>query len=300
MPFHDNSVRQGASPGPAGAHGATLASLAWPLAAGLLLIVAGLVAYRDAALDQALFLPVNALGPSAPRLWSCLSVAGLGLSTWIFLTAFAQARPGRVAELLWIIVVGGIVIHFLKHGFAAPRPLVALGADVVNVIGEPLRTQSMPSGHSAMAGAILGLMLAGSRRRFAPAMAALAGLGWLALALGIALSRLAVGAHWPADALVGFGLGVAFAGLARHAWPVGAMTRLLERPTGRWLMAAGMLMCALAITATPALAMLGIANPKLEHQFATGYPLAEPLQWALGLVALAGAWRWGRAASARA
>jgi membrane-associated phospholipid phosphatase len=297
MPFPDNSVRRGASPGLPGAGDATLAGLAWPLAAGVLLIVAGLLAYRDPALNQALFLPVNVLGPAAPRLWSCLSVAGLGLSTWIFLTAFAQQQPGRVAQLLWIIVVGGIVIHFIKHGLAAPRPLVALGASAVHVVGEPLRTQSMPSGHSAMAGALLGLMLAESRRRLAPVIALAAGLGWLALALGIALSRLAVGAHWPADALVGSGLGVAFAGIAPRAWPVGAMTRLLARPAGQWLMAAGQLLCALAITATPVLALLGLEDAKLGHQFATGYPLAEPLQWALGLVALAGAWRWARAAS---
>jgi membrane-associated phospholipid phosphatase len=301
MPFPDNSVRQGASPGLPGTERAARPGLAWPLSAGALLILAGVIAWRDPALNRALFLAVNACGPAAPTLWSCLSVAGLGLSTWIFLTAFAQARPERVARLLWIIIVGGIVIHFIKHGMASPRPLVVLGEGAVNVIGEPLRTQSMPSGHSAMAGAMLGLMLAEGRRVLAPRAALLAGIGWLMLALGIALSRLAVSAHWPADALVGFGLGVAFAGLAPRAWPVGPMTRLLARPLGQRLMAAGLLACAFAIAATPqVLAALGLAHSKLERQFATGYPLAEPLQWALGLVALAGAVRWWRAAAAQA
>jgi hypothetical protein len=66
-------------------------------------------------------------------------------------------------------------------------------------------------------------------------------------------------------------------------------------------MAVGMLACALAIAATPqVLAALGLAHSKIEHQFATGYPLAEPLQWVLGLIAIVGAVRWWRAAPARA
>jgi undecaprenyl-diphosphatase len=271
---------------------------------GAVLIVAGLLLWRDAALNRSLFLAVNSLGPDAPTLWSCLSVAGLGLAAWIYLTAFSEDRPERVARLLWILVVGGIVIHFIKRRFSSPRPLAGLGEAGMSVIGEALRTNSMPSGHSAMAFAMLALVLAGTRPR-ERGDARLTGLvvavaiGWTALALGIALSRLAVGAHWPADALFGGGLGLLFGGLSAHAWPVGALTRLLARPAGQRAMAVGLFVCALSIAATPTVfAALGLAGSKLEHQFASGYPLAEPLQWALALVALAGAVRWWRAAAA--
>jgi membrane-associated phospholipid phosphatase len=265
------------------------------------LIVAGLLVWRDQPLNESLFHAVNDLGPAAPALWSALSVAGLALSAWIYLAAFAQARPERVARLLWVCVVGGIIINQVKHRLPNPRPLTTLGPDHLHVIGEGLRMGSMPSGHSAMAFAVLALMLAElgeprpsplSRDR---AIATLA--GWTALALGVALSRLAVGAHWPGDALFGAGLGLLFGGLSTRAWPVAAMTRLLARPPGQRLVAAGLAVSALCIAATPAVfAALGMAGSGLEKTLSTGYPLAEPLQWLLAVLAGIGAVRWWRAA----
>jgi undecaprenyl-diphosphatase len=306
MPSADAPVRNTPSRHPSEPSPPAASRPWWPLLAGAVLIAAGLALWRDAALNESLFHAVNDLGAAAPAAWSCLSVAGLGLAAWIYLTAFAEQRPRRVARLLWIIVVGGIVIHFIKHGFGTPRPLLALGEARVNVIGEALRTQSMPSGHSAMAGAMLGLMLtdrpglsrAEGRGRGDGLVALAAPIGWALLAVGIALSRLAVGAHWPADALFGAGLGLLFAGLAPHAWPVGAMTRLLSRPLGKRLAALGLAVSALSIAATPSvLAALGLANSTLEKRLATGYPLAEPLQWLLTLIAAVGAVRWWRAAA---
>jgi undecaprenyl-diphosphatase len=275
---------------------------AWTILAGVVAIVAGLAIARDAALDETLFHAVNDLGPAAPAAWSCLSVAGLGLAAWIYVTAFAPSQPARVAQFFWILVVGGLVASFIKHRLRSPRPLLVLGDAHVHVIGDALRIQSMPSGHSAMAFALLALFIAERRRLderaavggwiVSPAGLALVGL----FALGIALSRLAVGAHWPADALVGGGLGLVFGGLAPHAWPVAALTRFLGRPSGQRTWAAGLVVCAVSIGATPTLLQaLGLAGTKFAHQVATGYPLAEPLQAVLALVALAGAWRWWRA-----
>ena len=272
------------------------------LAAGIAAIVTGLWLRSNAAADAALFHAVNGLGPSAPTLWSALSVAGLALSAWIYLTAFAEDVPERVAQLLWGIVLGGLTASWIKHHLPSPRPYLALGAEHLNVIGAPLSAGSMPSGHSAMAFAMLAV-LAAEQRRFdersavdgflasalGPALVAL-------LALGIALSRLAVGAHWPADALVGGGLGLVFGGLAPHAWPVGAMTRLLSRPLGQRLMAAGLLVARSASPPRPRLLdATGLVDQKWARNLLRGYPLAAPLQILLALVALAGAARWGRA-----
>ena len=272
------------------------------LVAGLLAIAAGLALHANRALDESLFHAVNGLGPAAPALWSALSVAGLALSAWIYLTAFAQDVPERIAQLLWGIVLGGLTASWIKHHLPSPRPFLALGAEHLNVIGTPLSAGSMPSGHSAMAFAMLAVLIA-ERRRFAERSAVdgvlTSGLGLALVALlafGIALSRLAVGAHWPADALVGGGLGLVFGGLAPHAWPVGAMTRLLSRPLGQRLMAAGLLACAFCIAATPALLdATGLAEKKWARNLLPGYPLAAPLQIALALVALAGVVRWWRA-----
>ena len=272
------------------------------LGAGLVAVAAGLALHGRPALNESLFHAVNGLGAAAPALWSALSVAGLALSAWIYLTAFAQDVPERAAQLLWGIVLGGLTASWIKHHLPSPRPFLALGADHLAVIGTPLSAGSMPSGHSAMAFAMLAVLIA-ERRRFGERSAVdgvlTSGLGLALvtlLAFGIALSRLAVGAHWPADTLVGGGLGLVFGGLAPHAWPVGAMTRLLSAPLGRRLMAAGLLLSALCIAATPALLdATGLVEKKWARNLLTGYPLAAPLQIVLALVALVGAVRWWQA-----
>jgi len=275
------------------------------LAAGVLAIAAGLWLHSNAACNEALFHAVNRFGPDAPALWSALSVAGLALSAFIYLTAFADEVPERVAQLLWGIVLGGLTASWIKHHLPSPRPFLALGAGHLDVVGTPLSAGSMPSGHSAMAFAMLAVLVA-ERRRFAERSAVdgvlTSNVGLLLVALlafGIALSRLAVGAHWPADALFGGGLGLFFGALAPHAWPVGALTRLLRRPSGRRLMAAGLAISAGCMGATPhVVAALGLASTTFARRVDSGYPLAEPLQLLLSLVALAGAWRWWRAARA--
>jgi undecaprenyl-diphosphatase len=308
-------MRPGDAPGspPDGERrGTGLASLArdWRVIAGLVLVVAGFSLLHAPAANTAMFLAVNDLGPGEPRLWSDLSVAGLGLSAWIYLAFDAQARADRVARLLWILVVGGLVIHWVKHGFATPRPLAVLGPAGMHVIGEELKTHSMPSGHSAMAFAMLGLM-AGEVARDSGARAGAAGatvagraglalVGWTVLAVGIAASRMAVGAHWPADVLAGSGLGLAFAAFSERAWPVAAIARFVDRPSGRRAMALGMIASAGAIAGTPrVLAWIGYTGTRLAHQLDTGYPLAEPVQWVLGVIALVGAVRWWMTASRR-
>jgi membrane-associated phospholipid phosphatase len=276
------------------------------LLAGVVAIAVGIWLHADTALNESLFHAVNGLGAAAPALWSGLSVAGLALSAWIYLTAFAEEVPERAAQLLWIVVVGGLTASFIKHHMPSPRPYLALGAGHLGVIGVPLSAGSMPSGHSAMAFAMLAVLVAEKRRLDERAavgglLATPAGLLLAALfAVGIALSRLAVGAHWPADACVGGGLGLVFGSLAPHAWPVAALTRLLARPLGQRLMAAGLLVSALCIAATPALLQsMGLAEKKWARQLETGYPLAAPLQIVLALLALAGALRWWRAGRRR-
>jgi membrane-associated phospholipid phosphatase len=272
------------------------------LVTGLVATAAGLALHANAALNESLFHAVNAFGPDAPATWSMLSVAGLALSAWIYLTAFADDVPERAAQLLWGIVLGGLTASWIKHHLPSPRPYLALGAEHLNVVGAPLSAGSMPSGHSAMAFAMLAVLIA-ERRRFGERSAVgglvTSGLGLALVALlafGIALSRLAVGAHWPADTLVGGGLGLVFGSLAPHAWPVGAMTRLLSRPLGQRLMAAGFVACALCIAATPGLlAATGLVDRKWARNLLPGYPLAAPLQVVLALVALVGVVRWWRA-----
>jgi hypothetical protein len=61
-------------------------------------------------------------------------------------------------------------------------------------------------------------------------------------------------------------------------------------------MAAGLLLCAFCVAATPGLLdAIGLVDRKWARNLLPGYPLAAPLQYVLALVALAGAARWWRA-----
>ena len=71
--------------------------------------------------------------------------------------------------------------------------------------------------------------------------------------------------------------------LAPVAWPTGALRRLLARPAGQRLVAAGPLVTAPCIAATPGL-FQGPAWPpeRVRETCESGYPLASPLQIAAG------------------
>lgn len=256
------------TPAPSTSPGLLLAGAAVLIASGALL--------HDTPQDTALFHTLNRLGAHWPALWAMLSVAGLGLSAFIVLAALhrgARRRAMRpVAALLWCFPIGGTLTHALKAWIAHPRPVAALGADAVVVVGEPLLRGAMPSGHAVTAMAVLGLCLLAWR------MTRLQRGGLLGLAGLVLLSRMAVGAHWPADLLAGAGLGLL---TAVAGWQLSARGRVLD-----WL-------CSRA--GQPVLGVAQIGCGLVVAVLHSGYGLALPLQWALGVWSVAaGLRRLGR------
>lgn len=249
------------------------------LVVAAVLVVGGVLLHHDSARDTALFHGLNRLGTVWPALWAMLSVAGLGLSAFIVLAALHRGPHRRamrpVAALLWCFPVGGLLTHVLKRLIAHPRPAAALGVDQIVVIGEPLMRGAMPSGHAVTTMAVLGLcLLAWRLTRWQRA-------GLLGLALLVMVSRAAVGAHWPADLCVGAGLGLVTAVLGWRlsglpGW--GRLTDWLCSRSGQQVLAATQIGCGLVMA--------------VLH---SGYGLALPLQWALGVWSVAaGLRRLGR------
>lgn len=111
-----------------------------------------------------------------------------------------QARCLLVAFLLaWSVVAA------LKLGFDYPRPFTVLGAEV-RVIGLPSDRYSFPSGHTSYAALVVTVLWSLFRPVYrAPMLGFVVWVGW---------SRIATGAHFPADVVAGGLIGMLSGSLA--------------------------------------------------------------------------------------
>ena len=154
--------------------------------------------------EPAMFLFLNQLClPVAAPVWTGLSLLGNG---WGVLGVTAPLLL-KAPRLMWAwLCAAPFAICFARLGkglLVSPRPAAEIDNGQMRIVGEVLHNVSMPSGHTttafAVASAIFFALSPAQRRRH----------GWiLLLALGTGLSRVAVGAHWPGDVVVGISLGL--------------------------------------------------------------------------------------------
>lgn len=120
------------------------------------------------------------------------------------LTVFILYVPKFWGALVNGIIISAILSKVLKVLFSVPRPAAFLNPDTFIIVGKPLTstTSSLPSGHSITAFTVLTIIM----YSFLPKDNFKKGL-WITsiLTLGalVALSRVAVGAHFPLDTLIG-------------------------------------------------------------------------------------------------
>lgn len=173
----------------------------WALPAALLVLGAPLWLHWG---EPALFLALNQAFTVFPAgVWTALSLLGnawgvLGVTAPLLLLA---------PRYLWAwLSAAPFAMLFARAGKAlieSPRPAALVDNALMRIVGEPMHNVSMPSGHTltafAVAGGIYFALPMAQRWRFA----------WLwLLALATGLSRIAVGAHWPGDVVVGAALGL--------------------------------------------------------------------------------------------
>lgn len=162
--------------------------------------------------NRSLFLIINGLHtPVTDWMWLAFTTLGDGLLVGIILGAFLLVNPRVTVFGIAVLLLSSVLVHVVKLGFPSLRPVMLL--DSVHVVGPLLRSGSFPSGHSAAAMSA-GLAVA----KFAPSRTI--AVGAVVAAVMVALSRIFVGAHFPADVVGGIICAtVVFIGLERFVWP---------------------------------------------------------------------------------
>lgn len=183
---------------------------------------------RSPVLDTVMPWLTNAADHS--KLWMLIA-AGLGA------TRSRRARRAAVRGVLTVAVTSAVTNQVAKRFIRRERPPVAV-VPIFRAARRVPRSSSFPSGHAASAAAFATAVRTELSVPAAP-LTALAGL--------VAFSRVATGAHYPSDVIVGWLLGSTIASfgarvippaapptpVARHHAPL----RLDPRPTGKGVVA---------------------------------------------------------------
>lgn len=151
------------------------------------------------------FIVLNqALNSWPSQFWSNLTLLGDATVLIPLLSPLILWRAQAWAAILAAAPLASVLSVSAKHFAAVPRPAAFLDQHQFTVIGNALTAKnSFPSGHAitifaGVAAVLLILAPQSMNRRY-----------WIGLALGmlvavtVSLSRVAVGAHWPLDALAG-------------------------------------------------------------------------------------------------
>lgn len=138
-------------------------------------------------------------------------LTGLGYAAWLR-RADRVPNADRVQQALWRFALGYalafVLVGALKVAFDFPRPAVVFGPDAIHWIGNGESRYALPSGHAAFAALIVAT--------FWPAFGRYGRTALLLFAVGVGVSRISLGVHFPADVAAGYLCGAAAGWLAHH------------------------------------------------------------------------------------
>lgn len=162
-------------------------------------------------LNEPLFLLLN--GSLAPTfgepVWVLLTNLGDGFFLFPLAMLLLINHRQTWLPLLLTMLVGAVLLNTGKAILGIARPHGVLGSELVNVIGPALNKHAFPSGHTGTIFLLAGIAMLHLKSHLRTLI--------VALAIGTAISRIAVGAHWPADVLAGAWVGIVSAILG-NAW----------------------------------------------------------------------------------
>ena len=139
--------------------------------------------------------------------WFPLYLALIALGALIFVARMPTQSSAQyqVQAARWIMVIAvfgiaylldGVLINLLKPLLDFPRPPLALPSGTVHIIGAPEYHHSLPSGHSSFAMLSVASLWPVLNRWWRAA--------GVFFVLWVGVSRISLGAHFPADVLAGF------------------------------------------------------------------------------------------------
>ena len=154
--------------------------------------------------------------------WNLPLVAGGWLAVALLLRQANSSMAAQVLMQLKRLLVGAAIAFVLTAGLKLaldfPRPAAVLAPSAIHddVVAAGEREYSLPSGHAAFAALLAASLwpLIGLPGQLTAAL----------FALGVGLSRIWLGAHFPADIVAGYAVGLASAALAILQDPRKAVT----------------------------------------------------------------------------
>lgn len=169
------------------------------------LLLALALIFTDSNADT--FVAIQTLTQRLPDVfWGNMTLVADTLFAVAVLTIACSFKPTLFNQSIVLLVLGAVFVQSLKFALDIPRPPAVLNRELLHVIGPFLKNHSFPSGHSFTALATAGLLIANTKRS-----------AWALIVMAIAsiaaLSRAAVGAHWPLDICIGSASGLLFAWL---------------------------------------------------------------------------------------
>ena len=148
---------------------------------------------------------VDCLGES---FWAVLTNLGDGFFLFPFGMLLMWRCPQRQLAILIGILLLALVTGLTKKWVGLPRPAAVIELAELTIIGPMLKSNSMPSGHSGTAFLMAGFSWLYLKRHWSiPVM--------IVMSL-CALSRVAVGAHWPGDIMSGAFIGLSCSALGHR------------------------------------------------------------------------------------
>jgi len=139
--------------------------------------------------------------------WVGFNMLGNGWGVFALLCPLLILAPRALLATLCAGAIAGVLSRTLKLSLQFPRPASVLDPASFHIVGNPLTSLAMPSGHTLTAFALataLYFSVPRAKRKYAVWLFGLAALAGLA--------RVAVGAHWPADVFAGMSVGL-FSGM---------------------------------------------------------------------------------------